>query len=140
MPVATQIPGPKFVLTSKGASDAGGLFNLGNTDPDNAQVAAFAIDFYMSLDWQGSIGITSRLGLHRTGADDAPMFGNWPFRAFYLNGVGVDGSMVSGANAVITGSSSILVPASGRTIGLGVSCTQGSCTLYFVPVLGPSVP
>jgi hypothetical protein len=139
IPIAQILPGPKAFLSPKAVSDARGLFLLGNTDPENATVGGYAIDLRMSVDWVGSIGFTGRSGVHKAGFDDIAGLGNWPFRAFYLNGVPFDGSMVSGASAVITATSSIILPASGITIGMGVSCTAGLCTLYYLPVVGPVV-
>ena len=139
IPVAQILPGPKVTLTPKSVSDANGLFLLGNTDPENAHVGGYAIDLRMDQLWVGSIGFTGRSGLHKAGVDDIAGLGNWPFRAFYLNGVPYDGSMVSGAAAVVTATSSIILPASGITIGMGVSCTAGSCTLYYLPLFGPTV-
>jgi hypothetical protein len=142
IPIATIIPGPKYTLTPAGATAANGLFMLGNTDPDNTRVGAYAIEFRMSPDWVGEIGILARNGVHKAGVDDIALLGPWPFRAFYLNGSGWDGSMVSsvaGVTPTITGTSSIIVPGYGQTIGLGVTCTAGSCTLYYLPVLGQSV-
>lgn len=138
IPTAQIIPGPKYTITPKGATDAGGLFMLGNTDPDNTTVGSFSIHFVMSNDWVGSIGVLARNAVHKAGVDDVALLGPWPFRAFYFNNVPYDGSMVSGVAAVITGTSAILVPASGYTIGLGVSCTAGSCTMYYLPLLGES--
>ncbi len=139
VPIATIIPGPRFVMTPKAASDANGLFMLGNTDPDNTRVGAYAIEFHMDQAWQGSIGILARSGQWIAGQDDIAMLGPWPFRAFYLNGAGVDGSMVSDTSAVITGTSSIIVPGYGQTIGLGVSCSAGTCIMYYTPLFGQSV-
>lgn len=143
VPVATIIPGPQFTLTPKGVSDANGLFMLGNTDPDNAHVGAYAIEFRMSADWAGEIGILARSGLYNAGQNDAALLGPWPFRAFYLNGAGWDGSMLSavgGPAPTITGTSSIIVPGYGQTIGLGVTCTAGSCLMYYVPLFGQATP
>jgi hypothetical protein len=139
IPVAQIIPGPKFTLTPKGALDAGGLFLLGNTDPDNAVVGGYAIDLRMSVDWVGSIAFTGRSGVHKAGVEDIAGLGNWPFRAFYLNGQPWDGSVVSGAAAVISSTSSIILPAYGITIGMGVSCSAGSADLFYLPVQGPVV-
>jgi len=138
IPIAQIIPGPKYTLTPQAVADAKGLFMLGNTDPENAHVGAYAIDFRMSSDWVGQIGVVGRNGVHKAGVDDIALLGPWPFRAFYLNNAGYDGSMLSGTNAVITATSSILVPASGVTVGLAVQCTQGSCTMYYLPLLGQS--
>ena len=143
IPTATIIPGPKYTLTPKGASDAQGLFILGNTDPDNTRAGAYQIDFRMSTGWVGTIGILGRNGLHKAGVDDIALLGPWPFRAFYFNGAGWDGSMLSalsGPAPVITNTSSIIVPGSGITVGLAVSCTAGSCDLYYLPVLGQATP
>ena len=140
VPIATIIPGPKYTLTPKGAADARGLFMLGNTDPDNARVGTYTIDFRMSTDWSGTIGITARNGVYQAGVDDIALLGPWPFRAFYLNGNGSDGSMQFGTAAVITNTSNIAVPGYGQTIGLAVSCTAGSCDLYYLPLLGQSTP
>ena len=139
IPVAQIIPGPKFTLTAKAVSDANGVFLLGNTDPDNAVVAGYAIDLRMDSNWVGTIGFTGRSGTIQAGADDIAGLGAWPFRAFYLNGTPSDGTMVSGASALITATSSIILPASGITIGMVVSCNAGTCTLYYLPVQGPTV-
>lgn len=138
IPIATIMPGPKFTMTPQTAVNSNGLLLLGNTDPDNAVVGAYAIDIRMSNDWAGSIAFTGRSGVHKAGVDDIAGLGNWPFRAFYLNGVPYDGSMVSGNAAVITSTSSVLVPASGITIGVGFTCTAGSCVWYYLPVQGQS--
>lgn len=145
IPIATIIPGPKFTLTPKAVQDAGGLFMLGNTDPDNMRVGAYAIDFRMSQNWSGSIAILGRNGVHKAGVDDIALIGPWPFRAFYFNGQPWDGSMVamntalaSGNQPIITSTSSIVVPAYGDTIGMEVNCTAGSCTMYYLPLLGQS--
>lgn len=139
IPVATILPGPKAYLSVAACLASNGLFLLGNTDPDNAVVGGYAIDIRTDILWQGTISFTGRSGVHKAGEDDIAGLGNWPFRAFYLNGVPYDGSMVSGAAAVITGPSSIILPASGVTIGMGVSCTAGAATLYYLPVQGPVV-
>jgi hypothetical protein len=139
VPVATIMPGPKFTITPQTAVDARGLILLGNTDPENAVVGGYAIDLRMDTFWAGSIAFTGRSGLYVAGVDDIAGLGPWPFRAFYLNGVPYDGSMVSGSAAVITATSSIVLPASGITIGMGFTCTAGSCTLYYLPVQGPTV-
>lgn len=138
VPIASMIPGPKYTLTPQAVLDAKGLFLLGNTDPENAGVGAYAIHFVMSADWVGSIGLTGRSALHKAGVDDISSLGPWPFRAFYLNGVPSDGSMVFGSAAIVNNTSSILVPASGVTVGLVANCTQGSCTMYYLPLLGQS--
>jgi hypothetical protein len=138
IPIATIIPGPKYTLSALAATQANGLFMLGNADPENSQVGSYCIDFRMSPDWVGTIGVLGRNAAHKAGVDDIALIGPWPFRAFYLNGVGYDGSMVSGVAALVTSTSSILVPASGYTIGLGVSCTAGFCTMYYLPLLGQS--
>jgi hypothetical protein len=136
VPVASIIPGPKFTITPKSTSDANGLFLLGNTDPDNALVGGYVIDFRMDQLWSGTIALTGRSGVHRAGFDDIAGLGNWPFRAFYLNGVPWDGSMLSGSAALITATSAIIVPAPGITIGMVVGCSAGSCQMYYVPVTG----
>lgn len=138
VPIATIIPGPKYTITPKASQDAGGLFMIGNTDPDNISVGSWSIHFVMSNDWVGSIGLLGRNAVHKAGVDDVPMVGPWPFRAFYLNNAPTDGSMVSGSAAVVTGTSTILVPASGYTIGMVVACTAGSCTMYYLPLMGQS--
>lgn len=145
IPTATIIPGPKYTITPTAALQANGLFMLGNSDPDNIRVGAYAIEFRMDVAWQGEIGILARSGIHKAGVDDAALLGAWPFRAFYLNGQGWDGSMLSdaawrngGVKPTITSTSSILVPAAGQTIGLAVQCTAGSCLMYYVPLLGQS--
>lgn len=139
IPVAQIVPGPKFTITPKAVADANGLFLLGNTDPDNALNGGYAIDIRTDISWAGSIVFTGRSGVHRAGFDDIAGLGNWPFRAFYLNGVPYDGSMVSGAAAVITGTSSILVPAPGITVGMGVVCTSGSAVMYYMPLQGTTI-
>lgn len=139
IPVASIMPGPKFTITPQTAIDTHGLILLGNTDADNASVGGYAIDIRCDQLWVGTIAFTGRSGLHKAGVDDIAGLGNWPFRAFYLNGVPWDGSMVSGASALITSTSSIILPASGITIGLGFTCTAGSATLYYLPLLGPTV-
>jgi len=137
LPVAQIIPGPKFTISPKSTTDANGLFLLGNTDPENAEVGGYAIDLRMDVNWVGSIGFTGRSGAVVAGADDIAGLGNWPFRAFYLNGVPYDGSMISGAAALITSTSSIIIPASGVTVGMVVSCQAGQCVMYYLPVIGP---
>lgn len=136
VPVATIIPGPKFTLTPQSVADAAGQFMLGNTDPDNVSVGGFSMRFNMSANWAGEIRILGRNAVHKAGVDDIALLGPWPFRAFYWNGVGYDGSMVSGDAAKITNTSEILIPASGVTIGLLANCTQGSCTMYYLPLMG----
>lgn len=141
IPIAQIIPGPKFTLTKQSVADANGLFMLGNTDPDNMRVGAYAIEFRMSQGWAGSIAILARNGVHKAGVDDIALLGPWPFRAFYFNGQPWDGSMLSLASTpqpIITATSSILVPGYGQTIGLEVTCTAGSCTMYYLPLFGQS--
>lgn len=145
IPTATIIPGPKFTLTPQSVIDAKGLFMFGNTDPDNASVGGFSVRFDMSQDWIGTIAFIGRNALHKAGVDDIGLVGPWPFRAFYLNGLGWDGSMISdlaarsgGTPALITNTSEVFVAAYGVTIGLNVQCTRGSCTMYYLPLFGQS--
>lgn len=143
VPLATIIPGPKYTLTPQGVSDANGLYMLGNTDPENASVGAYAINFRMSFGWVGQITMLCRSAVHKAGVDDIALLGPWPFRAFYFNGQPWDGSMISansiGASPIVTATSSILVPGYGETVGMGVICTAGSCTMYYLPLSGQSV-
>lgn len=142
VPIATIIPGPKYTLSAKGAADANGLFMLGNTDPNNTNVGAYAIEFRMNSGWVGSIALMGRNGVHKAGVDDIALLGPWPFRAFYFNGQPWDGSMISSlslaAAPLITATSSILVPGYGCTIGMAVTCTAGSCDMYYLPLFGQS--
>lgn len=137
---ATLIPPPKFTITPKAVVDAQGLFNLGNSDPENSVTGGYMIHFAMDVGWVGSIAVLARPAVHKAGFDDTAFVGPWPFRAFYLNGQPSDGSMVSGASAQITNTSTIVIPATLQEIGLEVNCSQGSCTMYYQPFLGPSIP
>lgn len=135
-PTVQHVPGQHFPITPATSAVSGGMFNLTNADEE--WVGTVTMDFYMSPDWLGAIAITGRSDGRPAGENDVPFTAPWPFRAMYLNGQPSDLSMISGVNAQITNTSNILVPASGKTIGILVNCTRGRCDMYYRGLKGPS--
>lgn len=106
------------------------LYVLGN--PLIAGVGAISIKIQNDAAFSGSIAVQAK---SENPADTT--YVNHIYAAYYLNGTVSDGTIQSGT--AITTTSNIIVPASGLFIALNVTYTSGSATVYWTPVVGPSV-
>lgn len=135
----TQIPGPSFLITpdTQSALD-GGIAVLGNAGMPNVAFGGFGIDFVTSLDFEGSIAVVARSEI-LDASDNDVTFVAWPVRPFYLNGA-VPESFALQNEVLVTGRSYLVVPAPGVAIGLLVSCSVGSCMVYWQQLTGNTIP
>lgn len=135
----TQIPGPSFLITpATTAALSGGIAVLGNAGMPNVAYGGFGIDFVPSIDWIGSIAVVGRSEI-RDASDDSVSFVPWPVRAFWLNGA-VPDSFALDSEVLVTARSYLIVPAPGADIGLLISCTAGSCKVYWQQLTGNTIP
>jgi hypothetical protein len=106
-------------------------------DPGMTAVGTIAIMLVASTTgtaWTGSITVKARSSAPEAAAETPVAV---QYSARYLNGAISTDSLGS---AAITGTSLILVPASGQTIVLDcTSYTQGTMTVYKVPLVGAAV-
>ncbi len=110
-----------------------GIFDMGPAATSHG-VGTFVIQFVMSVDFVGSIAVLGRVfGVAAQEAD--AIFGPIPYRRVQVNGAASDYTIVSTA---ITQPGIIQIPANGLAIGLGVSCSAGSCDVVSWDLMGPS--
>ena len=131
------ITGPAATI---GPGMDGGVFPLTDVSPNHNETGGVAIQFVMSNDWVGSIEFQCRSAVIDAWIDDIDFVGPWPFRAFYLDGAGSTGAMLSGGSAVVQNSSNVLVPTSGNMLAIAVTCLAGSATMCYQPVSGSTEP
>lgn len=130
-----KVSGSKFTI---GSADT---FILGGGSHSHGNVASWAIHL-VSSSFSGSITVSAR-SAHPDASDIAANMGvagdniafvAVPYQKNYLNGLVADGTLVSTA---ITGTSVIVVPASGVQIALNcTSFVSGSMAVYAVPLEG----
>ena len=110
-----------------------GIFDMGPAATSHG-VGTMVIQFVMSENFVGSIAVLGRVfGVAAQEAD--AMFGPIPYRRVQVNGAASDYTMVADA---ITQPGIIQIPANGLAIGLGVSCSAGSCDVVSWDLMGPS--
>ena len=120
----------------------GAIYRLGDL-PDQFGSGGFGLSFAPDDAWNGSFAILG-MGVNKSEYDDNIQPVSWPFRAFYLNGVSMDPTILQvpspdpSAPYPITGRSEILVPASGKQIFLQVGALPilGTCAVYVRSVCG----
>lgn len=124
----------KTFNTSKIVISAADAIVIG--DPGMTAVGTIAIMLVASTGtaWTGSITVKARSSAPEAAAETPVAV---QYSARYLNGAISTDTLVSTA---ITGTSLILVPASGQTIVLDCTAyTQGTMTVYKVPLVGAAV-
>lgn len=104
--------------------------------PSDEEPGAVVFEFNASSDFVGSFAV---LG-HVTGPAvpaNAPAHPAMPvpYRRINVGGAASDYAMVSD---LIANTGMIQVPANGMSIGLGVSCSAGTCSIWRLPVEGAS--
>lgn len=111
-----------------------GLFlEVGNAAPQD-HTGTVMIYFLPSVDYVGSFAVMGRpRGQSSSAADPGA-----PFLPVAYVAVNVDGAAVERlySTALISAPGIIEVPAHGLSIGLLVSCTQGTCQLFFARLTG----
>lgn len=115
----------KFTIQSADA------FYLGNPGGDST-VGTYAI-MLVSNSFSGSITVKARIREVQAWQGDTITPVAWSYLSYYLNGAATSGVQAT----AITGTSVILVPASGLQIVLDcTSFTSGSMTVYTAPCVG----
>lgn len=113
----------------------GNILVVGNTSDENPN-GAIRIWLYAEGDCDVSLTVLGRSPRISTADYSAP----WipvPYRRVTIDNVASDYAMVS---AVVRGTSSILVPTCGASVGLLVAITTGAATMRCVPVQGAATP
>lgn len=126
----------KTYNTSKFVISAADTVYIG--DPGSSAVGTLALMLVASTGtaWTGSITVKARSSAPEAATDSVTPVAV-QYSARYLNGAISTDTLVSTA---ITGTSLILVPASGQTIVLDCTAyTQGTMTVYKVPLVGAAV-
>lgn len=129
-----QTLGPTFMLTQQ---QDGNTFLFGGM-PSLFEVGGLGLDFVPDDAFSGSITILG-CGATKEESDAAVTPMPYPFRAHYLNGQPSDLSMQM-AGTVVSSLSSLLIPASGKQIGMLVACSAGTATIYTQAVVGATAP
>lgn len=127
-----------YVITT---ADSGNTLQLGDAGHGNSG-GAITIEFLPTLagGFTGSITVVGRIGggpLSRQESALGLAYAQVPYRQIYLNGAV---QLYEIVNTAITGASIIQVPAAGLSIGLLVTCTAGSGSVYFRTLEGATAP
>lgn len=121
--------------------DDGNILSLGNGEGRGGRVSMWSIQFAVSPDFVGEIGVLGRVTaspVHPANTPEAA-FVSFPYRLLEQSGVAMDGSLQAG-NVLITVESLIMVPSYGMDVGLLVGCSAGSCWVYSQDCIGTSTP
>lgn len=126
------------------ANDSGNFLVIGDAGHGNS-MGAIAVEFVPTVSFVGSLAIMGRVGggpLSRQENKIGIPFATVPFRKIYLNGAVSDYSMSTAGDIAtgITGQSLIQVPANGLVVALLVTCSAGSCTVYYRTLEGAGAP
>lgn len=133
MALATIKGGNRTIVIRTAADGGQGVATYILSDVSDGLVGTYAIHFVSST-FVGSVTVQGRSRLI-SDADAAPAFLPIPYLA--LNTGGSVGTYATGANAAITGTGIIHVPASGLTVALDATVvTSGTLTCYVVPIHG----
>lgn len=126
---------PKFLVTT--AQD-GQIASYGNVSDENPN-GAWTFQFVPTdINWSGQFAIVARTPGISTSDTTVP----WvpvPYRRVCLNNVASDYALVSGI-LVVSGPTIIQVPANGVSIGLLMSITTSTCTIYAKAMNGATTP
>ncbi len=126
--------GPAFNLT---AGDNNKILRISDVSPNHNETGGIALHFVADGSWSGTIQFKCRNAATDAETLDLPFLGPWPYRKYYLNGSAADGSLVT---TTITTTSSVVVPTSGQMLALAVTCSAGSCAVYYQPAAGATAP
>ena len=118
---------PTFVATPE---YEGNIVEFGG--PSEAECGVVTVQFDPDVDFVGSFAVVGRWRKQSAQSVGAP-FLPIGYISVNLNGVAVDRSH---SHAVIDGPGMIEVPANGLSVGVMVSCSAGSCTLYLNRLAG----
>lgn len=105
-------------------------------EPSPTAVGMWSVSFAPSDDWVGSFQITAR-ERGRGPGDDSAGFGGIGYIRVQLNMAAADYGLT---NDLIQGHATILIPASGLSVALATTVTQGTCTIYSTPLEGDVAP
>lgn len=133
MALSTIKGGNRTIIIRTTADGGEGVATYICSDVSDGLVGTYAIHF-VSATFVGSVTIQGR---SRLIADTATTPAFLPIPYLALNTGGSVGTYATGANAAITGTGIIHVPASGLTIAIDATVvTSGTLTCYVVPVDG----
>lgn len=132
---------PKFIIALAAANGRGaGNYILGGGS--NMLPSAWTVQI-VGTNFTGTVIVKARSLSVNAVTDDAVPYQPTVYRKLWLNGAAGDGSLVAttitGTNGSADPASLLIIPATGLSISLETTISNGSLAVYAQPTSGPSV-